>query len=143
MMELKDILYKVPIIATSGSSTREVKHINSDSRDLKKNSLFIALKGNKYDGHKYIETAIKSGANVIVCDNIPKKVNKSITYIKVSNTKRSLSVIASNFYNNPSKKIKLIGITGTNGKTTISTLLYDVFNSQNQKAGLILSLIHI
>ncbi|MBU79775.1 MAG: UDP-N-acetylmuramoyl-L-alanyl-D-glutamate--2,6-diaminopimelate ligase [Flavobacteriales bacterium] len=137
MMELKDILYKVPIIATSGSSTREVKHINSDSRDLKKNSLFIALKGNKYDGHKYIETAIKSGANVIVCDNIPKKVNKSITYIKVSNTKRSLSVIASNFYNNPSKKIKLIGITGTNGKTTISTLLYDVFNNQNQKAGLI------
>ena len=93
-MELKDILYKVPIIATSGLSSRKVKYINSDSRDLKKNSLFIALKGNKHDGHKYIETAIKSGANVIVCDNIPKKVNKSITYIKVSNTKRSLSVIA-------------------------------------------------
>ena len=134
MMELKEILYKVPIAAIAGPSSRSVKNIHIDSRDVEKDSLFVALKGKKEDGYKFIDSAIKSGAFVIICDKIPKKINKSVTYVKVSIPRKALSVISSNFYCNPSKKIKLIGVTGTNGKTTITTLLYDIFNSQNKNA---------
>ena len=136
-MELKEILYKVPIAAIAGPSSRSVKNIHIDSRDVEKDSLFVALKGKKEDGYKFINSAIKSGAFVIICDKIPKKINKSVTYVKVSIPRKALSVISSNFYCNPSKKIKLIGVTGTNGKTTITTLLYNIFNSQNKNAGLI------
>ncbi len=137
MMELKEILYKVPILAIAGSSSRSVKNIHTDSRDVEKESLFVALKGNKYDGYNFIDSAIKSGAFVIICNKMPKRLNKSITYVKVSDPGKVLATISSNFYCNPSKKIKLIGVTGTNGKTTITTLLYDIFSSQNQNAGLI------
>ena len=136
-MELKEILYKVPIAAMAGPSLRSVKKIHVDSRDVEKDSLFVALKGKKNDGYKFIDSAIKSGAFVIISDKIPKKINKAVTYVKVSSPRKALSVISSNFYCNPSKKIKLIGVTGTNGKTTITTLLHNIFNSQNKKAGLI------
>ena len=134
---LKDILYKVPIIAIAGPSNQKIRNISIDSRNIKKNYLFVALKGFKFDGHKYIEESVNKGATAVVCSEFPTKLNSSNTYIKVPNTKNALALISGNFYNNPSKKINLIGITGTNGKTTTSNLLYELFNNQNKKAGLI------
>ena len=134
---LKDILYKVQILAMSGSSDQKISNIEIDSRKIKKNNLFIALPGIRSDGHDYIENAISNGAIAIICNQFPDNLNKSYTYIKVKDTQKALGIISGNFFENPSKKIKLVGITGTNGKTTISSLLFQLFNKQNKKAGLI------
>ena len=134
---LKDILYKVQILAMSGSSDQKISNIEIDSRKIKKNNLFIALPGIRSDGHDYIENAISNGAIAIICNEFPDNLNKSYTYIKVKDTQKALGIISGNFFENPSKKIKLVGITGTNGKTTISSLLFQLFNKQNKKAGLI------
>lgn len=137
MIQLKDLIYKVPIVAVAGNLFVKVKYIHNDSRDVKKNSLFIAIDGGNHNGHDFIDASIDSGAKVIVCSKIPDKKNQLVTYIQVSDVRKSTSIIASNFYDNPSKKIKLIGITGTNGKTTVATLLFNIFNNQNKNAGLI------
>ena len=134
---LKDILYKVPIIAIAGPSNQKITNINTDSRKVKENNLFIALKGFESDGHEYIQESVDNGANSVVCLNFPKTLKDSNTYIKVANTNNALAIISGNFYDNPSRKLKLVGITGTNGKTTISNLLFQVFNNLSNKAGLI------
>jgi len=134
---LKDILYKVPIVAMAGPSNQNISNIEVDSRKVKNNNLFVALSGIKSDGHIYINESIDNGASAIVCLNFPKNLNISNTYIKVENTNKALAIISGNFYDHPSKKIKLVGVTGTNGKTTISNLLFELFNNQNKKAGLI------
>ena len=134
---LKDILYKVSIVAMSGPSNQKISNIEVDSRKVKKNNLFVALSGIKSDGHLYINESIENGAIAIVCLKFPKKIQTSYTYIKVKNTTKALAIISGNFYDHPSNKIKLVGITGTNGKTTISNLLFELFNNQNKKAGLI------
>jgi UDP-N-acetylmuramoyl-L-alanyl-D-glutamate--2,6-diaminopimelate ligase len=137
MQLLKDILYKVSVNAVYGTTDMSVNAIIFDSREVKKDVLFVAQKGVTVDGHKYITNAIELGAKVIVCEVIPEEIKQAITYIQVDDSNSALAIIASNFYDNPSKKIKLVGITGTNGKTTIATLLYNLFRKSGYKVGLL------
>ena len=115
----------------------EVVNVLFDSRKINNLSLFIAVNGVSQNGHHFISDAESNGACAIICDEIPENLKENITYIKVPNSSESIGVIASNFYDNPSEKLKLIGITGTNGKTTCATLLYDLYRLMGYKTGLI------
>jgi len=134
---LKDILYEVSIIAVYGDLNIEVSRISFDSRELQKGAVYVAQKGLTVDGHLYIEKAITSGATSIICEEIPQEILENITYIQVEDSNDSLAILASNFYDNPSGKLKLVGVTGTNGKTTIASLLYKLFKKAGYKTGLI------
>ncbi|MFN6038355.1 MAG: UDP-N-acetylmuramoyl-L-alanyl-D-glutamate--2,6-diaminopimelate ligase [Bacteroidota bacterium] len=137
MKLLSEILYKAGLIEVVGSTNVAISGISFDSRKVKKDALFVAVRGTNSDGHNYIETAIKSGAIAIVCENFPDELDEKITYIKVKNSSIDLGNIASNFYENPSEKIKLVGVTGTNGKTTTVTLLFQLFRQLGYSCGLI------
>ncbi|WP_459744720.1 UDP-N-acetylmuramoyl-L-alanyl-D-glutamate--2,6-diaminopimelate ligase [Polaribacter sp. OB-PA-B3] len=137
MKNLKDILYKVSIEEVAGSTNVDVNAVVFDSRNIVKNDVFVALKGVSVDGHLFVEKAINLGATVIVCKEFPSEIVEGITYVKVADTNVALAVIASNFYDNPSTKLPLIGVTGTNGKTTIATLLYQLFKKAGYKVGLL------
>ncbi|MBN4082981.1 UDP-N-acetylmuramoyl-L-alanyl-D-glutamate--2,6-diaminopimelate ligase [bacterium AH-315-A23] len=137
MKLLKDILYKVKIHTLYGSTDKLINKVVFDSRKVEQNSLFVAQKGMLFNGHHFIEKAIELGATVIVCEELPKNLVQNITYVEVKDSNNTLAIIASNFYNNPSSKLQLIGITGTNGKTTIATLLYDLFQKAGYKSGLL------
>jgi UDP-N-acetylmuramoyl-L-alanyl-D-glutamate--2,6-diaminopimelate ligase len=134
---LKDILYGVSLTQIVGSTDVETEAIAFDSRKVGAQSLFVAIKGTLSDGHQYIADVIEKGANIIVCEDLPSVFNENVTYVMVQNSAKALGIIAANFYHHPSKKIKLIGITGTNGKTTIATLLYQLFRNLGYKVGLI------
>ena len=136
-MILSQILNRVSILENLGSLEKEVSEIVFDSRKVVKNALYTALKGSVSDGHLYIDSAIENGASVIVCEDFPEKINEAVTYIKVKNASKTLGKIASNFYGNPSEKLNLIGITGTNGKTSTATLLFDVFQNLGFSSALI------
>lgn len=136
MKNLKDILYGVSVNEVYGSTDVLINNINNNSQLIKINDIFIAIKG-QIDGHIYIDSAIKNGAKVIICQDLPAIKVENISYIIVEDTKLALADMASNFYDNPSKKLKLIGITGTNGKTTVATLLYDLFTKLGYKVGLL------
>ena len=137
MRILKDILNNVDSISIHGDLEIEVSAIDFDSRKVENGSLFIAQKGLSFDGHLFIEKAIAIGAKSIVCEELPQSFQTGVTYIKVADSNKALALVASNFYNNPSSKLKLIGVTGTNGKTTIATLLYELYKSSGYKAGLL------
>ena len=137
MKLLKDILYKAGIVKVTGSTELAIDHITFDSRDVKKNSLFIAVKGTKTDGHNYINQAVKDGAIAIVYQDDLNSFEKDITYIKVQNSSEALGWIASNYFDNPTSKLKLTGITGTNGKTTTVTLLHKLFRELGYNVGLL------
>lgn len=134
---LKDILYKVAIEAVHGTTETAVNKIEFDSRKVEENDVFVAIRGTISDGHDFIEKAINLGASAIVCDTLPEIIVTGITYVKVKDTNSALAFIASNYYDNPSRNLKLIGITGTNGKTTITSLLYQLFKKAGFKAGLL------
>jgi len=134
---LKNILYKVSIESVIGSTDRSIAALQYDSRRIEADAVFVAIKGGVFDGHTFISKAIELGASVIVCQELPEETVNTVTYIKVENSQKALAVMASNFYGNPSENLKLIGITGTNGKTTIATLLYELFKNAGFKAGLI------
>jgi UDP-N-acetylmuramoyl-L-alanyl-D-glutamate--2,6-diaminopimelate ligase len=134
---LKDILYKVSINAVVGSTNVQVNAIQFNSRAIEKNDVFVAIKGSTTDGHQYIEKAITQGATVVVCEELPETKEQGITYLEVENSSVALAVMASNYYGNPSENLKLVGVTGTNGKTTIATLLYQLFKSAGYKVGLL------
>jgi len=134
---LKDILYKVAIEAVHGSTEVAVGEIEFDSRKIEKNDIFVAIRGSVSDGHEYIQKAIELGAVAIVCDTFPVNFEKEITYIQVKDTNKALAFMAANYFGNPSEKLKLVGITGTNGKTTIASLLYQLFKKAGFKVGLI------
>ena len=134
---LKDILYKVTIEAVHGSTDLSIEKIEFDSRKVSNNDVFVAIKGSLSDGHQFIDKAISLGASVVVCEDLPATLLENITYIKVQNSNQALSFLAANYYNNPSQKLKLIGITGTNGKTTIASLLYQMFKKAGYKVGLL------
>jgi UDP-N-acetylmuramoyl-L-alanyl-D-glutamate--2,6-diaminopimelate ligase len=135
--ELKDILYKVSLTSSYGDMTTIVKGIAFDSRKAKEGFVFVAVKGTVSDGHDYIQKAIELGAGVIVCEKLPGTINDRITYVTVKDSALSLGIMASNFYGNPSEKLKLAGVTGTNGKTTTVTLLYKLFSALGYNVGMI------
>jgi len=135
--KLKDILYKTAIQAIKGSTEITINKVEFDSRKVAKGDLFVAIKGTTSDGHSYIQKAIEQGALAVVCEVFPDIVSEKTTFVKVDNSQKSLAFIAANFYDNPSEKLKLIGITGTNGKTTIATLLYTIFENLGYKSGLL------
>ena len=137
MSILKDILYKVTIEAVHGSTDLSIEKIEFDSRKVSNNDVFVAIKGSLSDGHQFIDKAISLGASVVVCEDLPATLLENITYVKVQNSNQALSYLAANYYNNPSQKLKLIGITGTNGKTTIASLLYQMFKKAGYKVGLL------
>ena len=137
MKLLSDILYKVKLEEIIGSTHVAISSIVFDSRKVKKDSLFVATKGAADNGHIYIQKAIESGAIAIVCEEIPKDKNDQITYVKVTDSTYALGVMACNYFDNPSEKLKLVGITGTNGKTTTVTLLFNLFKSLGYSVGLL------
>ncbi len=137
MKKLTAILKNIEVQKWIGPKDITISDLSFDSRQIQPGQLFIAIKGTVADGHKFIATAIEKGATVIVCETLPEKLDDNITYIKVNNPARALGFLSSNFYNNPSEKLKLIGITGTNGKTTAATLLYKLFQKLGYKSGLL------
>ncbi|MGS2725218.1 UDP-N-acetylmuramoyl-L-alanyl-D-glutamate--2,6-diaminopimelate ligase [Psychroserpens sp. BH13MA-6] len=137
MVQLKDILYKVTINAVVGSTSIEVGAPQFDSRLIDSGDVFVAIKGTKVDGHEFIDTAINKGAIAIVCEKLPPNLKDGITYIEVERANQALAFMASNFYGNPSENLRLVGVTGTNGKTTIVTLLYQLFKNAGYKVGLL------
>ncbi len=137
MSQLKDILYRVPIIAVEGNTNLHVTNVHIDSRKVALNDLFIAISGEVSDGHSFIQNAIDQGALAVVCERLPELRNNGVTYIQVADARVAAAYIASNFYNNPSKDLKLVGVTGTNGKTTVASLLYELFLTAGFKVGLI------
>lgn len=136
-MILSDILNGVDVLDILGNKEIEISEIVFDSRKAVENSLYIAIKGTLVDGHQYIPSAIEKGAKAIVCEVFPEQKEEGITYIKVENSSKVLGLLASNFYGNPSEKLTLVGITGTNGKTSVSTLLFDIFKKMGYSSVLI------
>jgi len=126
MKILRDILYGVSLKQVSGSTELEVTTICFDSRKAERGALFIAVKGTISDGHDFIDKAIEQGASAIVCQTFPGELQKGVNYFLVSDSAKSLGIIAANFFEHPSSKLKLVGITGTNGKTTVATLLFQL-----------------
>ncbi len=137
MINLKDILWKVAIEDVHGSTDVAIEKMEFDSRKVSENDVFIAIRGSISDGHEFIETAINKGAITIICDVFPEIIVTGVTYIKVNDTNKAMAFMAANYFNNPSQKLKLIGITGTNGKTTIASLLFQLFEKAGYKTGLL------
>lgn len=137
MALLQDILFKVKIRSVHGSTAVDISGLQIDSRKIKKGSVFIAIVGASTDGHKFIETAVNKNASAIICETMPSELKEGVTYIQVENTGAAAGVMAHNFYGQPSEKLKLIGVTGTNGKTTIATLLFKLFSNLGYTCGLL------
>ena len=135
--KLSNILLNIKILKTIGTLDREITGINLDSRKIKPDNIFVAINGFNQNGHLYIYSAIKNGAKTIICEELPEKIEIEITYIQTNNSNFALGQISTNFYDNPTKKIKIIGITGTNGKTTTATLLFELFKELGYKVGLV------
>ena len=137
MKQLTNILNNASITEIIGNKDIVIDNITFDSRNVEANSMFIAVRGTKSDGHNYIEQTIEKGAVCIVCEELPTIINKSVTYVLVKDSSFSLGIIASNYYDNPSEQLSLVGITGTNGKTTTVTLLYNLFKELGYGVGLL------
>ena len=136
-MKLEELLKAVRVIQNTGTTELEIKGISIDSRLVETGHLFMAMKGTQTDGHAYIPAAINKGAIAVLCENLPEQLTEGITYIKIADSEDAVGKIATTFYGNPTSKLKLVGVTGTNGKTTIATLLYDTFRYFGYKTGLI------
>ena len=136
-MEIKYIIENINIKSVTGNTSCVIKSLAFDSRKVLKNSLFVAVKGTQSDGHTYINECIVDGAICIVCQELPRKLDANICYLEVEDSSIALGQISALFYNNPSSNLKLIGVTGTNGKTTIATLLYNLFENLGYKTGLL------
>ena len=136
-MVLKDILYKVGIRSVHGSTGVAVSDLQIDSRKVKKGSVFVAIKGAQADGHKFIDAALENGAAAVIVETMPAESKEGVTWVQVDNSSAAAGYMAHNFYGQPSEKLKLVGVTGTNGKTTIATLLYKLFTALGYKCGLL------
>ena len=137
MKQLKDILYKVGIEAVHGATDITVSKIEFDSRKVELNDVFVAIRGTLSDGHDYIEKALSLGAIAVICEEFPSVIVNGVTYIKVKDSNEALAFLTANYYENPSENIRLVGVTGTNGKTTIASLLYQLFKKAGYKVGLL------
>ena len=137
MSTLKDILYKVAIEAVKGPTDIAINKIDFDSRKIEANDVFVAIRGSISDGHDFIEKAIQKGATAVICDTFPDTISNEVTYVQVKDTNSALAFMAANYFGEPSKNLKLVGITGTNGKTTIASLLFQLFQKAGFKVGLL------
>ncbi len=137
MKLLKDILYKVAIEAVKGATTTSVRNVNFDSRLVEADGLFVAIRGVQSNGHDFIPNAIANGATAVICEEFPRELVEGVSYIQVKNANRALAYVGANWYDNPSAQLKLVGVTGTNGKTTVATLLYQLFCKAGYKSGLL------
>lgn len=137
MKKLSDILYRVSLLEVSGTTDLTITSVCFDSRKVTAGSLFVATKGTAVDGHGFIQTAIANGAVAIVFEQLTEQKNNKVSYIQVRDSALALGIIAENYYDNPSEKLKLVAVTGTNGKTTVATLLYNLFSGLNYKCGLL------
>ena len=142
MKLLQDLLYKVRMDQVLGNTNVAVESVTSDSRQVRKLSLFVAVRGTVTDGHAYINKAVELGAAVIVCEEIPADAPMHVVFVQVQDSSRALGIIASNFYDNPSSKLKIVAVTGTNGKTTTATLLFRLFRSMGYKCGLLSTVVN-
>lgn len=142
MAALKDILYKVSLQSVSGNMESEVKALAFDSRKVEVGTVFVAVRGTQVDGHDFIATAIEKGAVAIVCEKLPEEQVEGIAYVQVQDSSKALGFMASNFHGNPSEKLKLVGVTGTNGKTTCVTLLHQLFRSLGYNTGLLSTVVN-
>jgi len=142
MKLLKDILYRARIEEVIGSTNLAIDAIQFDSRKVEAFTVFVAVKGTQVDGHKYIEQAILKGAVAIVCEELPAEQRSGTTYVKVQNSSEALAFMASNFYDHPSREIKLVGVTGTNGKTSVVTLLHQLFSQLGYQAGMLSTVVN-
>ena len=136
-MKLKDMLKGITPTATSGSLEVEITGVDIDSRRVKDGHLFVAMKGTQVDGHKFIPKAVELGARAILCEDMPGELAEGVTYVSVASTEDAVGPVVTHFHGNPSEKLKLVGVTGTNGKTTIATLLYNMFTKMGHKCGLL------
>lgn len=136
-MKLTDLLSEVKTLSITGDTDIDITGVNIDSRKIDVGHIFVAIKGTQVDGHCFINKAIESGAKAILLEDVPSELKDGITYIQVESTEKEVGKIATMFYGNPSKKLKLVGVTGTNGKTTIATLLYNMFRAFGYKVGLL------
>ena len=137
MKKLSDLLLNIKIESIKGSTDIAINKLEFDSRKLVDNDVFIAIRGTISNGHDFIEKAISLGAIAVVCDTLPTEINDKITYIQVQDTNSAMAFMASNYFESPSNKLKLVGITGTNGKTTVASLLYQLFKKAGYKVGLL------
>jgi len=137
IMKLNDLLKNIKPTSMLGDAEIDIKGINIDSRHIKDGHLFVAMKGTQVDGHKFISKAIELGAKAVLCEDLPEEKTAGITYVQVESTEDAVGKVATLFYGDPSKKLKLVGVTGTNGKTTIATLLYNMFRKMGHKCGLL------
>jgi len=137
MIALKNILYKVTLEAVVGDTSVVISAIQFDSRKIESNNVFVAIRGLEVDGHDYIDVAIKKGASAVIVEQLPEKFESGITYVQVHDSNSALAIMSSNYYDSPSENLKLVGITGTNGKTTIASLLYTLFKKAGYKVGLL------
>lgn len=142
MKLLRDLLYKVKMDQVSGLTNMAIDGLTFDSRKNMKFGLFIAIRGGTSDGHQFIDMAIEKGAVAVICEELPENLNPKVTYVKVPDSRLALGDIAANFYNHPSEELKIVGVTGTNGKTSITTLLYQLMRNMGKKAGLISTIVN-
>lgn len=136
-MTLKELIKNIKTLAITGSTDKEITGVDIDSRQVSDGHLFVAMRGTQVDGHRFIGKAEEQGAVAIVCEDTPEEQKENVTYIKVASTQDAVGHVATMFYGNPSDKLKLIGVTGTNGKTTIATLLFDMFRKMGHRCGLL------
>ena len=136
-MKLSELLRNVTTVSLIGNSEADITGVNIDSRKVEKGHLFVAIKGTQTDGHRFIPKAIASGAAAVLCEDLPEERQEGVTYVKVASTEEAVGPVATMFYGEPSKHLKLVGVTGTNGKTTIATLLYNMFRKFGHKCGLL------
>ena len=141
-MQLKKLLYKVSLESVAGNMETEVNNIAFDSRKAKEGTLFVAVKGTQVDGHDFIEQSINKGAVAIICERLPDSLSSEVAYIQVNNSGKALGIVAANFYDNPSEKIKLVAVTGTNGKTTTVTLLFQLFRKLGYRCGMLSTVVN-
>jgi UDP-N-acetylmuramoyl-L-alanyl-D-glutamate--2,6-diaminopimelate ligase len=139
---LSDILYRVRMVQVTGGTNVAIEHISIDSRTIRPMSVFVAISGTLTDGHQFIDQCIRQGAVAIVCERMPEQLQNGVTYIQVQDSSEALGYIACNYYDNPSEKIKIVAVTGTNGKTTTATLLYRLFRAMGHKTGLLSTVVN-
>ena len=136
-MKLNEVLKNITPIKIVGNDNVEITGVNIDSRRIKAGHLFVAIRGTQVDGHQFIDKAIELGADAVLCEELPENLSDHVTYVQVESTEDAVGKVATLFYGNPSHKLKLVGVTGTNGKTTIATLLYNMFRKFGYKVGLL------